>query len=152
MDINKDGLICKEIQFNTEEYHQTVELRREILRKPLGIDFTKEQLMSEFRDHHLVVKDGKNQIIACLILTMVDNFTFKMRQVAVANAYQGKGVGKVLVKFSEDFALKKRKAVMILHARKTAVPFYLSLKYEIIGDEFLEVGIPHNKMVKKLIG
>jgi predicted GNAT family N-acyltransferase len=39
---------------------------------------------------------------------------------------------------------------MVLHARETAVPFYLKLGYEVVGGQFEEVGIPHFKMEKKL--
>jgi predicted GNAT family N-acyltransferase len=37
-----------------------------------------------------------------------------------------------------------------LHARETAVPFYLNLKYLAIGNQFFEVDIPHFKMTKEL--
>jgi predicted GNAT family N-acyltransferase len=38
-----------------------------------------------------------------------------------------------------------------LHARSNAVKFYKSMKYEIVSEQFLEVGIPHFKMQKILI-
>ena len=33
-----------------------------------------------------------------------------------------------------------------LHARESAVPFYLALGYGLVGEPFEEVGIPHRKM------
>ncbi|NOZ36403.1 MAG: GNAT family N-acetyltransferase [Chlorobi bacterium] len=39
---------------------------------------------------------------------------------------------------------------IVLHARKTAVSFYLKLNYKIISEQFYEVGIPHFKMRKML--
>jgi predicted GNAT family N-acyltransferase len=39
---------------------------------------------------------------------------------------------------------------MILHARATAVPFYLRLGYTVVGEPFEEVGIPHRGMEKAL--
>jgi hypothetical protein len=38
----------------------------------------------------------------------------------------------------------------MMHARKTAVGFYEKQGYEILGDEFLEVSVPHYEMRKKL--
>ena len=38
-----------------------------------------------------------------------------------------------------------------LHARSIAVGFYEKLGYETVGDEFIEVSIPHRKMAKRLI-
>jgi predicted GNAT family N-acyltransferase len=38
----------------------------------------------------------------------------------------------------------------MMHARKTAVPFYERIGYQVAGEEFLEVGIPHYEMRKLL--
>ncbi|MEJ7682070.1 MAG: GNAT family N-acetyltransferase [Segetibacter sp.] len=37
-----------------------------------------------------------------------------------------------------------------MHARKSAVGFYEKLGYKIVGDEFLELNIPHYIMEKQL--
>jgi predicted GNAT family N-acyltransferase len=37
-----------------------------------------------------------------------------------------------------------------LHARLTAIGFYEKSGYVVSGGEFLEVGIPHVKMVKRI--
>jgi predicted GNAT family N-acyltransferase len=74
-----------------------------------------------------------------------------MRQVAVDFEYQNLGVGKKMVQFAEAFALQKGFESMVLHARETAVPFYLSAGYTILGEPFTEVGIPHKKMIKTLL-
>jgi predicted GNAT family N-acyltransferase len=47
-------------------------------------------------------------------------------------------------------ALQLGFARMVLHARETAVPFYKVLEYNIVGDRFEEVGIPHFRMEKAL--
>ena len=74
-----------------------------------------------------------------------------MRQVAVDEHLQGKGLGGILVEFSEEYALNNGFDEIVLHARDTAVKFYLSLDYEITDkDFFYEVGIAHLKMRKKL--
>jgi predicted GNAT family N-acyltransferase len=39
---------------------------------------------------------------------------------------------------------------MTLHARDTAVPFYLNLGYACVGEPFTEVGIGHQEMEKAL--
>jgi predicted GNAT family N-acyltransferase len=39
---------------------------------------------------------------------------------------------------------------IILNARETAVKFYISLGYEIYGEPFVEVTLPHRKMKKTL--
>ena len=43
-------MALKQIDYGTEEYKQMVNLRNEILRKPLGLSFTAEQLDKEKED------------------------------------------------------------------------------------------------------
>jgi predicted GNAT family N-acyltransferase len=139
------------ITFGTPEYDEAVALRYEVLRKPLGLDFLPEQLAEEWSDIHLAGFHSDGRLIAILLLTPLDSETVKMRQVAVSPELQGKGLGARLVEASESLALRYNFQTMSLHARETAVPFYLRLGYQIIGERFEEVTIPHFKMVKKLV-
>jgi predicted GNAT family N-acyltransferase len=74
-----------------------------------------------------------------------------MRQVAVNDKSQRSGIGSRLVAYSEEYAREHGYETMELNARQTAVPFYLRLGYEITGDPFTEVGLPHRKMQKRLV-
>ena len=139
-----------EIEFGTPEYDEAVQLRYEVLRKPLGLEYTPEQLAAEFDQRHLVATADNGVLLGYLNLTPVDAATVKMRQVAVAPDAQGKGVGTLLVHGSEALAGRLGFQQIVLHARETAVPFYLRLGYEQVGDRFEEVGIPHFKMKKQL--
>ena len=88
--------------------------------------------------------------MGCLVLTPVNAEEIKMRQVAVDDRIQRKGIGTELVLFSERLARDRGYKRMVLNARDTAVPFYLRLNYAVDGDPFEEVGIPHFRMVKAL--
>ena len=48
-------------------------------------------------------------------------------------------------------AIEMGKKKMILHARDSALDFYVSLGYSIVGDQFEEVGIPHHLMEKSFV-
>ena len=74
-----------------------------------------------------------------------------MRQVAVAQNCQGKGVGKAMVKVSEEYILELGGKKVELNARDTAIRFYQSQDYKKVGKEFTEVGIKHFKMEKILL-
>lgn len=139
------------IEFATPEYDAAVALRYEILRKPLGLEFDPEQLAEEYAHFHLAAFAADHRLIGYLNLTPLDEHTVKMRQVAVAAAWQGKGVGQRLVVASEDFARARGFREMVLHARDTAVPFYEKLGYEAYDEPFEEVTIPHRKMRKTLV-
>jgi predicted GNAT family N-acyltransferase len=135
--------------FASPEQLASIELRRRILRWPLGLDFTPEQVAAEMNEFHLVALDG-DQLIACLVLTPQSKEVIKMRQVAVESHLQGNGIGRQLVNFSEQVAKENGYKKMELNARDTAVPFYLKLDYKIEGEPFEEVSIPHRKMFKEL--
>jgi len=142
-------LECKQAKFGSEEQLASIELRRRILRRPLGLDLSPEQLAAEDFEFHLVgIQDSV--VVACLVLTPLEGGHIKMRQVAVEPSLQGRGLGAELVRFSEVFAKDRGFTRMVLNARDTAVPFYLKLDYEIEGEPFVEVTIPHRRMAKAL--
>jgi len=140
----------KIFNYNSAEYRLALNLRDKVLRKPLGLHFTAAELRKDENDMHFGLFEG-DTILACLILTKADNKRMKMRQVAVDEFYQGKGLGKILSKAAEDYAREHGFAVMFCHARKSAVPFYQKLGYHTVGNEFMEVNIPHYIMEKDLL-
>jgi predicted GNAT family N-acyltransferase len=140
-----------EVPFATPEYDETVRLRDKILRKPLGLAFSEDQLAEEFSDFHLAAYTNDWILRGCLVLTPKTDKVLKMRQVAVDEAVQKTGVGRQLVEASEVLGRLNGFELMELNARMTAVPFYEKWNYTIVGEPFEEVGIEHFKMSKQLI-
>ena len=139
-----------EIEYGTPEYHDSVDLRTDILRIPLNLEFTVEQLSAEYDSYHLGIYNQGLTLVGCLILKPISKQIVKMRQVAVRADCQSKGIGTILVKFSEVFAKMKGFKQMELNARDVAIPFYERLAYDKIGESFVEVGINHFRMIKTL--
>lgn len=135
--------------YQSEEYIKALELRHRILRKPLNLEFTEEELKKDVADIHCGLFNNQ-EIIACLTLTKAGENKMKMRQVAVDEKYQQKGFGRKLSEEAEKFAKINGCTIMFCNARKVAVPFYQKLGYKIISDEFTEVNIPHYTMEKRL--
>ena len=138
------------VEFATPEYDETVRLRYKILRLPLNLGFTAEDLAKEYTDIHLAAYDEAWILRGSLVLTPKSKTVMKMRQVAVDNDVQGLGVGRAMVEKSEQLARSQGYETIELNARDVAVPFYQKLDYQIEGDMFEEVSIPHFKMVKSL--
>lgn len=126
-----------------------VNLRNDILRKPLGLSFDKEELERE-KDDILMGAFEDDRLLGCCLLTRMDPATVRLRQMAVPNSMQGKGVGRALMIFAENIARDLGYKKLCMHARKTAVGFYQKLGYSVSGDEFFEVTIPHYIMEKAL--
>lgn len=134
----------------SRDYWRSVDLRHDVLREPLGMKFTRAQLLAEDKDYHIIYK-SINVVWACLVLTPQKNGRIKMRQVAVDDELQGRGIGAKLIEWSEAFAKDEGFTLMECNARKRAVPFYLKQGYTVVGDEFTEIGIPHYHMEKQLL-
>lgn len=127
-----------------------VELREEILRRPLGLIYTPEDLAPDKEDILIGAYDD-GRILGCCILRSEAADQIRLRQMAVRPNQQGKGIGQQIMRFAEMLARDKGYKVLTMHARDTAIGFYEKQGYKVVGDGFLEVTIPHHKMEKFLI-
>ncbi len=141
---------CSTIEWGTPNYDQAIALRDEVLRRPLGLDFSAKDLALEHADIHLACFHPLGSMLGCMVLTDQGHNQLKMRQVAVAPSHQKSGIGSFLVAESERLAAALGYEEMVLNARDAAVPFYTKLRYEKAGKPFTEVGIKHFKMTKNL--
>ena len=83
-------MALKIIDHGSREYQQMVQLRNDILRKPLRLTFTPEELEKE-KDEILIGAFEEEKMLGCCMLIMVDPATVRLRQMAVLNNLQGKG-------------------------------------------------------------
>jgi predicted GNAT family N-acyltransferase len=79
-----------------------------------------------------------DQMLGCCMLVKIDDRTMRLRQMAVPNNLQGKGVGRALMNFAENISRDLGYRKITMHARKNNVGFYEKFGYKISGDEFLK--------------
>ena len=139
----------KQIDHGSEEYIKMVALRNLILRKPLGLVFSEEELAEEKKET-LIAAFEEDEILGCCVLCNIGNGRMRLRQMAVKHEVQGKGIGASIMSFAEAIAKDKGFTCMVLHARETAVRFYEKFGYKVVGDLFVEVNLPHYLMEKEL--
>ena len=77
------------VQHGSPEYDLVVGLRYNILRKPLGMQFTTEQLAAESKNHHLALFHGETPVACLMLLPVTENRSMQMKQVAVDDTLQG---------------------------------------------------------------
>ena len=142
-------MALKFIDHGTKEYNQMIDLRMLILRTPLGLSFTKEDLEKE-KEYILLGCFDDDEMEGCCMLTEAEKGIIQLRQMAVLGGLQGKGLGKALMVFAENVARDAGYNKITMHARKSAVGFYEKLGYTICSDEFEEVTVPHYEMEKML--
>ena len=142
-----------EIPWQSDLYQQEVALRDEVLRAPLGLGFTPEQLAAEKDELRFGVVDQQQvdqQLIACVLVKPLSSTVAKLRQMAVAPDRQREGVGATLIRSVEKSLADRGYEVIEMNAREVVMGFYQSLGYTSVGERFVEVGIPHFKMSKQI--
>lgn len=131
-------------------YEKMIELRLNVLLEPIGVPATYIEREQE-KDDLLIGAFNEDILVGCCVLTPGNKDVIQLRQMAVLTALHGKGVGAAIVEFAEDIAASNGFKILMMHARSVVVDFYRKCGYEIVGDEFEEVGIKHYKMQKKLV-
>lgn len=142
------------IDHGSKAYQESLALRHQILRIPLGMDLfdgSYNDLSEEVRYYHFGAFDDDGVLVASALGIPTSIQEIRIKQMVVVENLQNQGVGKRLFMAFEAYLLNIGFQIFVLHARKTAHGFYLNLGYEILGDEFQEVGLPHYKMRKTFI-
>lgn len=142
-------MALKIIDHGSKEYRQMVQLRNDILRKPLGLNLTQEELEKE-KDQILIGAFEDEKMLGCCMLIRLDDSQVRLRQMAVLNNLQGKGIGRALIQFAENIARDRGYKKITMHARKAVSGFFEKLGYQVSSEEFLEITIPHLEMEKSL--
>ncbi|NQV14608.1 GNAT family N-acetyltransferase [bacterium] len=142
------------IDHGTDAYQQSLNLRHELLRAPLGLDLfdgSHDDLSQEGRYYHFGAFDEDGVLVASLLGIPMAAHEVRIKQMVVVENQQKQGVGKRLFLAFEAYLLNLGFQVFVLHARIVAHGFYLNMGYKIQGEAFLEVNLPHYKMIKKFI-
>ncbi len=142
-------MALKILDHGSPEYRQMVKLRDDILRKPLGLGFTPEELEKE-KENMLIAAFEDEDMLGCCMLVEENGSTVRLRQMAVLNDLQGKGIGRALMGFAENLARDRGYRTLSMHARKNTIGFYEKMGYKVASEEFTEITIPHYIMEKRL--
>ena len=142
-------MALKLIDYGSPEYEKMLRLRNDLLRKPLGLSFDPLELEKE-KDDVLMGAFEDDRLLGCCLLTRVDAKSMRLRQMAVPNNFQGKGIGRALMVFAENIARDMGYQTLTMHARVTATGFYEKMGYVKKDGQFIEITIPHVVMEKSI--
>lgn len=137
------------ISSNSPAYEQMINLRMEVLLDPIGIPRSYINPEKESLDI-LIAAFENDQVIGCCILTPRINNSIQLRQMAVKQTIQRSGIGASIITFAEAKAKEMGYKTLFMNARDVVLPFYEKQGYQIDGEGFKEVNIPHHKMKKEL--
>lgn len=89
--------------------------------------------------------------VGCARLLLCDGGIGKAQRVAVRATSRGTGVGRLLMEALHTQAQQHGCVDVVLGAQIQAIPFYLALGYVAEGDAFMDAGIPHRMMRRRLV-
>ncbi|MCA1320035.1 GNAT family N-acetyltransferase [Bacillus tianshenii] len=110
-----------------------------------------EEEIDEFEAEaaHFVLYEN-NQAIGAGRFRIIDGFG-KVERICVLPTHRiAKGSGRKIMNFIEGYALSKGITSLKLNAQTHAEGFYSKLGYQTVSDIFLDAGIPHVTMIKKI--
>lgn len=139
----------KIIDHGSKEYEQMVQLRNEVLRRPLGLTLQPEELASE-KDHVLIAAYDDGDLLGCCMLVKEPEKQIRLRQMAVRNNLQGKGIGKSIVNFAENVARDLGYKKIIMNSRDSSTPFFEKLGYRICSEPFEKISLQYYRLEKAL--
>ena len=132
------------------DFENYFNLRWEILRKPLGGSLSSVKDNLEDKSYHLMAL-FENKIIGVGRLHNLDSNWCQIRYMGVLNAYRSREVGSEILKKIENYAKNNNKKYILLHARESALNFYIKNQYIFIEKSHLLLGkIQHYLMIKEL--
>ena len=139
----------KEINYHSEEYQRLLDFRFNNLRKPLNLEWSKEDLLNENKQIHFALKN-QSEIIGSFCLKKINCSTIRLRQMAIEKKFQKQGYGSSILKFTEKFAIQNNYKKIIIIARLSALDFYKKNFFKTSGNIFIDVTVSSINMYKKI--
>ena len=137
------------IATSPEELERIIQLRVDILRKPWNQPAATATDEAESKSINVFIEDEHKEVLACARLQENEGKVGQIRFMAVSEKFQGKGLGKIVVKKAEETAKQMGLTKIELQARENAVEFYKSAGYTIKEKTFLLWGIIQHYLMEK---
>jgi len=138
-----------QITIDSPLYAQETQLRHDLLRVPLGLSLTAEDTEGDASQLHYVILDGE-RVVGCVLMKPIAGGTVKLRQMVLIDELRGQGLGQKLIAYAEDAVRALGYERVQADARVVAQRFYEKQGYSTEGDVFVQLTIPHIRMVKTL--
>jgi predicted GNAT family N-acyltransferase len=134
---------------DASEVDAAMDLRVRVFCGEQGVDPEEEMDELDHESTQIVGLDDTGVIATCRVRDLGDG-EWKLERMAVEQRLRGLGVGGRLLAGAEREARERGAAEIVLHAQRSAEPFYAARGYVAEGDTFVEAGIEHVAMRKAL--
>lgn len=144
------GALQIKIVTYTEALEEINSIRTLVFQQEQGVDSALEFDGRDSTAEHLLAY-WNNQAVGTTRIRGLSKDTVKIERLAVLKSARGKGIGKKLMQTALDLARQQGYETATINAQEYVQGLYSQLGFVQVGDKFDEAGIPHVKMMRKLI-
>lgn len=131
-----------------DEIDQALALREQVFCVEQGVPLAADQDGLDDLAIQVVAVESGRVIGTCRVL--VEGRVGRLGRMAVEAPARGRGLGAVILAAAEQSARDAGARVMRLHAQRYVEDLYAAAGYTPYGEPFVEEGIPHVAMEKRL--
>lgn len=142
------NLVIKLANFS-EDFLEIKAIRKAVFQEEQKVE---EALEFDGKDEiceHLIAYLDK-QAVGTARIRYIDDKTVKIERLAVLSTARGQGIGKKIMEEALLIIASKDIAEVVINAQEYVKALYYKLGFAQEGEIFIEAGIPHVKMRKKL--
>ena len=147
--MEQPDIVVFEAPLGSDLYRQALALREAILRRPLGLTISAEELADDAaRQHFCALWLGR--VVGSVSLKPLGRGAAPAEADGRRPGAAAQRVGRQLLSHAEDWGRTSGFHLMVLNARLGAEGFYAAYGYLVEGEPFEENTLPHIRMTKRL--
>ncbi len=133
----------------SEDFSQIKAIRKVVFQEEQGVEEALEfDGKDEICDHLIAYLD--NLAVGTARMRYLDDKTVKIERLAVLSRVRGQGIGKKIINEALLIIANKKIPEVVINAQVYIKGLYYKFGFVEEGEIFIEAGIPHVKMRKKL--
>lgn len=118
---------------------------------PLELEIDRYDSPASGCGHFLLLDEARDSLPAGTFRAYFEtDDTVHLQRICLLKEYRGRGLGRAMLRYAEQYYKKKGARRFTLGAQCYAVPFYEKCGYFCVSDVFDDAGIPHRMMEKEL--
>lgn len=133
---------------NEQELAEAFSVRKIVFVEEQGVPVEEEIDQYEQDSVHFLLFDDHKPAGAGRFRVL--NGVGKVERICVLKEARKGGAGKAIMEKIENYAKHQGITKLKLNAQTQAIPFYERLGYESVSEEFMDAGIPHKTMEKRI--
>lgn len=137
--------IKKTTDIDSQIYKDSRQIREEVFMKGQNVPVEIEIDDNEDKATHYTGYTD-NEHVATLRVLVLDEQTAKLQRIATLKEHRKNGYAKTLINHVLNDLKGQGLKEVVMGAQSYKIPYYESLGFEVVSEEFMEANIPHKTM------